>query len=805
MKKKILCIVLSVLLAITPLVFSACEKKGIDLSVESGAMTTKDLKNVYKSEIIKLTGTDFEKLDLSNVIKISDDTFVLNGYDTENYENKYFITDISFKEGTEIPLTKSDDRYSVYINGFTANPQDKSMFYTKNEYFYSYNYTYEEDSYDYDSGEEESVEDYYIVKVDAGGNIVFEKKINDYLMVKNSYDETEYMSNPSRLIYSNGKIVTLVGGQKICVFDAQTGEFVKEVTFPDGIYTYSLSLGKDGKIFTTAYGDVGMDLYSIDAEAGSVKKIETSLGSEFFYNYNISDGAAGYDIILSNQDGIYGFNLGDADVTELCNYINSDISANYSSPLFLNDGRILTTYYDEDDYHTQMLMLTKIDPSEMKERYVIKVAGVYLNYDLKNALMKFNREQDEYKVVFEDYSKYNNESNNWEGGSDELNRAIVSSDAPDMIFVDYSMNVESLASKGVFINIEDMMDSDEGFNKSDYLENVFEAMKIKGKLYTLTPSVNFMTIAGKKSIFGSQTGWTLSNFYNMHKGLGEGESMFQQATREDLGRTLVTITFDDFVDKNSGKCSFNSPEFKNLLEYLKDLPADYSAYSSQWEDNPNYWEEMELSYSKGTTKLYTVGLYNFNTIPEIEAYMGEEVTFVGYPTGIKAGNGTIINTNSEIAGLSSSKVKAGIWAVFKYLLGDAYQTKIAGGDNMDLSSSYRGYSYSFPIKKSIIEKKIENDLKPQTYTYTDEDGNEVTEEYGNTRYIAGTEVELRKSTRQDADRIYDLISNASVCYRSTDTKTDMILDEAKSYFNNQKSVDEVADVINSKMQIYINE
>ncbi|MBR5721694.1 MAG: hypothetical protein IKX78_04345, partial [Clostridia bacterium] len=111
MKKKILCIVLALILTVSPLVMSSCIKQEIDLSPESGAMTTKDLKNVYKSELINLKGTDFENLEISSIIKLNDNKFVVNGYDNVNYTSNFYITDLDFKNSTVIPINKSNENY----------------------------------------------------------------------------------------------------------------------------------------------------------------------------------------------------------------------------------------------------------------------------------------------------------------------------------------------------------------------------------------------------------------------------------------------------------------------------------------------------------------------------------------------------------------------------------------------------------------------------------------------------------------------------------------------------------------------
>ena len=79
----------------------------------------------------------------------------------------------------------------------------------------------------------------------------------------------------------------------------------------------------------------------------------------------------------------------------------------------------------------------------------------------------------------------------------------------------------------------------------------------------------------------------------MHRSLGEGEQMLPESTRDGYGSVMLMIAENEFIDDN-GNCTFNSDEFKDILAYLKDLPADYTAYQDKWKDNDNYWQEQEL-------------------------------------------------------------------------------------------------------------------------------------------------------------------------------------------------------------------
>ena len=824
MKKRIFSLVLAAVMLLNAFSLTACKPQTspVDAKPGEGALTTKSLQNVYKAEAVSTIGTVFENLRISDVVKMTDGKLLVSGYSTADYEDKYYITDETFQNASELTITKEQTENSeTYINNLRVNPADGSIWYIKNVYTYedgeaAIKETESSTMVSYYGGSAmvavddvaadtatvvDSEDRYYLVKVDANGNIVTETDMTAMMQVTDESGNT-YTGYVNSMLFSGGYLVLCIEN-KLNLVNVETVQLEKTVTL-DVDYVDMVFCGASGKIYFTSWGDSDMEVYSLNLENEKTEKEDFALSGRL-YNYSYETGELGYELLLVDSNALYGYNPQDAEPTEICNYTNSDIDTRYNRtmPLVLDDGRLLLCYYDYDQNENEVLLLSRVDPSQVKEKYVITVAGRYINYDLKSALMKFNRTNDEYKVIFKDYSKYDTEDNEYQGAYQQLDKDILSKDsAPDIILLDtYGMDYESYISKGVFADLETFMDADESFHKEDYLENVFEAMKINGKLYTVTPTVNFMTLAGKKSVFGEKTHWTMQEFLDMHNSLGEGEQMFSEATRDGFGSMFLMIAKDEFIE-DSGKCSFNSEDFQNILAYLKDIPADYTAYEEKWQENPNYWQENELSYSKGTTKLRPMYIYNFNVIPETEAYMGEEVTFIGYPSSKEDSVGAMIMPNEEIAINANSKVKAGCWEVLKYLLSDEYQNKYSGERD---ENGNGGDSYQVPIKKNILEKKMKNDIVPYYYTYTDENGEEVKEKQNSSTWIGDQEVELRDSTEEDVQRLYEIITKANVCAREDKKLTEIIMQDAQPYFDGQKSVEEVAGIINSRVQIYVNE
>ena len=835
MKKRLLSLALAAVMAFSSLALTACKQgSSVDGKPGKGALTTRDLTNIYKADSISTVGTIFENLQINQVYKMNDGKLLVCGYTTDTYEDKYYITDLDFKNASEMTIKKAEGQNTdTYIQNVAVDPTDGSIWYIKNVYTYSDNpggdistdnmekYATTAviggadgaavaitpdiaiDSGFADNGVSDNSNVYYLVKVDAEGNIVSETDITADIMVTDESGNS-YQSTPNNLVFSGGKLLFCVETTiKVFYTDTVTKEAEYKITDQ---YIDNLYVGASGTVYYTIWGENGQELYKFDPNTGKGDKTEFT-GIEQLYNYQFAPGSNGYEFTLTSEDGIYGYNPGDNAPTELCSYTNSDLdmtSGNASSPIFLDDGRILLCFYDYESSQNDVLVLSKVDPSTVKEKYVITVGGRYIDYQIKRALMKFNRTSDEYKVVFKDYSKYDNESNNYNGAYEALDKDILSkNEAPDIIFVDsYGMDYKSYISKGVFANLEKFMEADESFNKDDYLANVFEASKINGHLYTIVPTVNFMTLAGKKSIFGDRTHWTMKEFLEMHRSLGEGEQMLSEPTRDSYGSIMLMIAEKEFIDEN-GNCSFDNDNFKDILAYIKDLPADYQAYQDKWQDN-NYWNEQQLSYSKGTTKLYTAYISNFDMIPELENYMGEEVALIGFPTASEDASGVIIQPNAELAVNANSKVTAGCWEVLKYLLSDEYQNQFSG-DRSGNSGSYGGDSYTFPIKKSIVEKKMKNDLLPQYYTEYDENGNETQVEQPRYTWIGDTKVEKRKSTEEDVARLYEMVNSANFFARENKDVNEIILNEAAPYFDNQKSVDEVVGIINSRVRLYVSQ
>ena len=88
-------------------------------------------------------------------------------------------------------------------------------------------------------------------------------------------------------------------------------------------------------------------------------------------------------------------------------------------------------------------------------------------------------------------------------------------------------------------------------------------------------------------------------------------------------------------------------------------------------------------------------------------------------------------------------------------------------------------------------------------SYMDENGNKV--EYDETYYINGEEILLPQLTQEQVDRIVSFVESVNKRGYYNEAISNIISEEAGAYFSGQKSAKDVAGVIQSRVQVYVNE
>jgi len=581
----------------------------------------------------------------------------------------------------------------------------------------------------------------------------------------------------------------------------------------DGMYMESLIQFGDGRISVSTYDNqTGKQILRvIDAAAkGWGATIEMSSGT--YFDRTVPGDENHLFFYSKYNSGIFGFKA-DGTSDEIVNFLNSDLNSdNINGLAKLDNGDFLMIWYDYDSNSGNNLrfsQLTRVPDDELRESIVLTYACMWLDYDVKRKIMAFNKASDTYRIVIDDYSRFQTDDD-WEAGYKRLASDIIMGKVPDIMNLD-NININAFISKGLLADIYALIDASPSYNRNDFEQSVLHAAEINGKLYSFTPSFNVYTVAGKRSVVGDTPGWTLDDLNALMRTLPEGTESFFMMTKSQILDYSLMLGLSQYIDWDTGKVDF-SDNFIKLLEYANTFPKeiDYDRYYGEDYD----YEKMQNRYRDNHAILETSYVSGYRSIRDTAEWtFGEEITYIGFPTDDKSGSIFMPSTMFGISGKSSPDKQQ---ACFDFI-SSMIQTE------PDFASS-NGYLYTnFSISKTFNEKVRAYELTPLRerpgYIPPDSDigigdGPQVlpryigsamrdvplTGEYSQSDYEASYPL-----TQYEIDAIDALIQNTSKFYYRDNSINNIIMEESEAYFAGQKPAAEAARLIQSRVQLYVSE
>ncbi len=627
---------------------------------------------------------------------------------------------------------------------------------------------------DSDNMEDSSSDEYqYLVEYDANGNLVDKVSLAEY--------STDGYFSCGGMVYLEGKGLYIFYDGGVLSYSKDEGfKSVLKTEAKEDVYMsyYTPHLGSDGKIYVTNYGDKGLELHEFDLENGKVgDAIEIPVASHNS-DYYILQGN-GYPLYVSDESAVYGYDIANNNMVKLLDYIDSDLQVGYALTelVAMSDTEFITLIQDED-YYYHLNRLTKVPADQVKDKKIITLGGYYVDYDIRMNAINFNKNNDEYKIKLVDYSSLNTDEDS-EAGMNQFNLDIASGNVPDIMVFRSSSPVDSYINKGLFEDLTGYMEKEPDMSQGDFLPSVIDALKTNGKLYQIVPAFYVASVTTKTKYLEGKNVLTFDDCNKLIKATGASyEFAFGITDRNELLSTGLALSGDKYIDWESKSCSFNSESFINFLEFTSKFPEEYK--DDAWEtyketffrDGQSLFNMTYLSDFRGY-KRYKQGLF------------GEDISFIGFPNDMGA-NCSVIYPECRIAISSKSSSKDGAWDFVKTFLTEEYQDKLG--------------EYNFPIRQSSFDKMGEASMHKVFYMEGDEKV-----EYDDTYYVDDLEIVIDPLTAEEVQEVKDFIASITLVYSVNDSVNAIIQEEASAFYSGQKTAQEVADIIQSRVSIYVNE
>lgn len=582
-----------------------------------------------------------------------------------------------------------------------------------------------------------------------------------------------YVSTDSRIyVYSTA-------GEELCTCEA-------------GGYIYSIASAKNGDVYALLY-EANLVLRKVDLSAGELSS--TSIPVEG-YAFELTSGGGDYDFYYTDAHGgyLYGYSLESESFEQILSWLDCDINGdNVNSMTIADDGKIyaLSTTYNSrtDEILYELSTVERVPYESLPQKTHLTLATVSSSFASQNAVLKFNRANDSYHIDLVDYYTLVGDGSSYEDAITKLSTELMAGNLPDMIDLT-DLPYRRYAEKGILEDLYPYIDADKDLNRDDFIENVLKAYEVDGKLYAAVTSFGISTLEGASSVVGDTPGWTYDDYYAALATMPEGcEGLDFGVTQDNILSVCMAIDLENYVDWSTGKCNFDSDDFKALLEFSKQFASEdeLADYETSEEDSA----QARIAQGKQMLQTVSVGMFYEDGSRNV---FGGDSTYIGFPNA--AGDCGSILMGYDIYGITSACAdKDGAWQFLSMILSEDYQL------NMD----------SFPVNKAAFDTLLE---EAQEIKYErdangnyklDENGERIREVIG--AYTDGTNTYDIYSgiSKEYAEDIKALVASTTKVPDFDQSVIDIVTEEAQAYFAGQKSLDEVARLIQSKANIYVNE
>lgn len=390
-----------------------------------------------------------------------------------------------------------------------------------------------------------------------------------------------------------------------------------------------------------------------------------------------------------------------------------------------------------------------MQPVENRKEEIVLVAES--NSFLEKCIVAFNKKSEKYYITLE---AWDSDLEYYDEFCSRIQLEVSAGGGPDLIEASAVM-LDSYARGGYLEPLDDLVVKSDG----KLVEAAVESGKVDDKYYVMPYRFKLDTMMTLKETLQEAEGWTLEQLKEVLTER-ESEALYVGARAWDV--LYICIVMDeeskDFVDWESGECHFDSEEFVELLYFSEKYADSQNALVSDMELDKMKNNEILTKRVYGISSVETFLL----TIDELEG----EGTFIGYP--VKAGNGTYVD-GIGFALNSSSKCKEGAKEFLEYLISEEVQFEM-------------GRSMGFlPVNKEALQQTIEA---------------EITE---------GTALGKKYFTKEQSDEFWALLEKSKPAGKNYANIVDILYEETGAFYSGDKSAEEVAGIIQNRVQLYLDE
>lgn len=591
-----------------------------------------------------------------------------------------------------------------------------------------------------------------------------------------------YLSTePGFLAVGSPEQIFLQIGDTVLVIDA-AGKIIGEADInasrpAEGSFgEEKLMEGGGGRIYYLSENTVPQSVYEL-VKTGDSWQLKTLAGSWSNRQGRFQGSSEG--ILYSGLEGILQrYDPEEGKWQDVLNWSDSNLSRDVQELVWVSNEKMLTSRSVNTDkkQEREFYLLRKKYAEDLPQREELVLACQGICSDsLEDSVLLFNRASEKYHITIQVYEG--------EDAFSRLDAELVSSAPPDLLDLS-GLDVAKYGGKQALEDLLPYLEGSASLQPEDFLEGILDGYTVGGRLVGIPSSFICHTLLGNTSEVGEHPGWKMEDMVWLTESY-PGRKLNGRSFYRNLDTVCGAYIMERFVDREKGKCDFDSEEFCRLMVWLAEHSGKGSDYyaSEEVEDALIFVEEV------GGITDYLGSISRF----------GEEMTVMGYPSADGMPRHQAWTYNA-IGITAKSQNKEGAWQFIEYFLSQ-------GLEETGLEQAY------LPARRDLLEKLLEEAMTPEYQTVNgevllDEEGNPVEKAKWEIVYDGGREViKYGCLSEEEAEGLLDLIEHTDFTPEGglkSEVMT-IIGEEMDSYFSGDKTMEDVAALIQNRVNTLVQE
>lgn len=433
------------------------------------------------------------------------------------------------------------------------------------------------------------------------------------------------------------------------------------------------------------------------------------------------------------------------------------------------------------DFSGNMTCLYEFSDKPAEKNNSIRIADIYWQDEyIKSCASSFSRMNPSCYIQYESVDM-NADYTELQAYHDRIMAEIAAGKGPELLVVD-GRDLKNLYDKGVLADLSGVLPKE---TEEQIFKGVLKAGTIDGMLVGLSNSVSTNTVFVSKNMWG-KAAWTLEEFVDLvEEKEGELEVIFETMSYEQQPwfsvyyMALMDLENSPFIDWEKKECHFDSELFRKVLELAKRYGKTEDSNDNIGGNN-SYMDYMDIQrkhkemLDNGKAIAYPVSISNFSSFSNDMAMLGEDFINVGFPTSGEGGS---------------------------YLSGYKFLVVNKAATDLDMIHEFIGYLFNEDNQRRAGTDTVRKDILSKYVVYPEwSTGAEFS--MGDGSYVI---LECKPDGTTYLEEYLTYMDSLVSQPKGMETILGIISEEADVYFSGEKNLEQTVDVIQKRVQLYLNE